>query len=596
MKTKPETIAVLQSSDNPAKVSMLQALVKNPLENPSGDFLAAVETLVNDGDIAVRFWAKKVFSSLPKQSPEIVESELAAEELPFDVLLKKLEDSQSHFIANEVIRKIFEKTSPDIFQSLIKYLGNCKDEIVISFLVKNLGIHFPTEETLTIIAPYLRHTDERVVANAVEGIEAIRSPKAIVLISQMLDHNNHRVKANAAKALAKQDPETAKSIVLRMLQMKDKPHFVIAGCHAIQQIKGEEFLPELVNLITDSVVGENALDAIVGIGGEVAEGYLEAAGEVEDAELKGKIQVALDRVRRSSQLKKVKTTVLNSIHKGKDALVKIGESVKEKIEAQRESKPQEENERVSSDEKKSVAFEYTTGSKIILGSGLVAFISLFLNWVDVGFAARNGIQEGGFLFFFLISYPIYKAYKKESFNKPIAYGLVILSIILMIGYINSATIELFGRSANASSSGAHLFLISLFGLLTGIYKTKNVESSTKDMTSFWEKICDLISNVKKNGRLPSFSFTLQGALDFLKTNTSLVKGIAGIFVFFVLFFSISSFSSSNPISKWSDFPLMIKTGDKDGYKGFHGMKDSQSFTFGQCSMDAAKAAINEKKY
>ncbi len=337
-----EIVTILSAEDNLAKISLLQKLVKTQFNNCSINILTALKALSENKDMAVRFWAKKVYSSL-KPTEEIAYFEtITNEDLSIEFLLQKLATAQSHFIANEVLAKIFIKRDSSAFKPLVEYLKSCSDCTVIAFLVKNLSVYFPDENTLSVIVPYLKNKDDRVVANCIEGLGYITSPKATVLINQMLAHENHRIRANAAKALANKDPVATKKVIRFMLQAKDKPHFVIAGCHAASHLKSAEFLPDLAEIVANPLFSDSALNAIMAIGGESSIGYLEALAEIDDHEVKNKVLQTIKGLKGNSNLQILSNNLAEAIKSSKEGLVSFGKTIMDKAkEVSKETKPKE---------------------------------------------------------------------------------------------------------------------------------------------------------------------------------------------------------------------------------------------------------------
>lgn len=279
MASLQEILAILTSGDASAKVPLLQALFKaSNLSNPDA-FVGVVTDLTKGADTAVRFWAKKVLARIGQQRNPGIQRERAqpghqleavAASMPLELLVRKLETVDSTFVSIDVITKLCESRDAGILQVLIKYLGRCTDVVQISFLTKNLGVYFPSEALLPVLMPFLRHEDDRIVANTIEGIQAIGSSKGIVVFSQMLDHPSNRVRANAARALFEHDAEKTYEVLSRMLQLRDKPHFAISACHAIQQLQDSRYLPLLKDWVEEDLVSESALKAVQAIGGEEA--------------------------------------------------------------------------------------------------------------------------------------------------------------------------------------------------------------------------------------------------------------------------------------------------------------------------------------
>ncbi len=111
-------------------------------------------------------------------------------------------------------------------------------------------------------------------------------------------------------------------------------------------------------------------------------------------------------------------------------------------------------------------------NKLILASGLIAIISLFLPWVDLGFVSASGFQQQGYIFLIAFIYPVYCVLKNKTINK--IGGLIcgILAIIVSIIYINSKSEGFFGETINASGTGLYLFLIASILLTVAIILDK----------------------------------------------------------------------------------------------------------------------------
>lgn len=118
--------------------------------------------------------------------------------------------------------------------------------------------------------------------------------------------------------------------------------------------------------------------------------------------------------------------------------------------------------------------QLSLGKKIILITTVIALISLFLPWVELGILSASGFQQGGYLFLIAFIYPVYCVLKNTYINK--VGGLVcgIVALIASIAYISSKSDEIFGTAINVAGSGAYLFLISTIGLIIGVVLAKRI--------------------------------------------------------------------------------------------------------------------------
>lgn len=234
------------------QILYLQELLLNEIDIEENAF-ENIRSLCDHSDLAVRFWARKAFNKFyfkfGKEENVFQESFIETTEAT-ELLHKKLISVQeSTFLAISVIEKILRQKDPQSFEFLTAYLQKSQDNFQISFLTKHLCIYFPSDELLKKILPYLKHPDDRVVANTIEGIERLKTDKGISIFTQMLRHNNHRVRANSLKALARYNKEKTFAALNEMLKMREKPHFVISACYAVKELKDPAYLPVLdVNL------------------------------------------------------------------------------------------------------------------------------------------------------------------------------------------------------------------------------------------------------------------------------------------------------------------------------------------------------------
>ncbi len=332
MSSPQKILDILNSQNNQAKIAILQSLAQDDNYDLPNIVVKKIENMTQDSDVAICFWAKKIYSAIRNKGQQLEETLNLNDSLTLTELFKIVEEpSSTQHKTLKALERIFQKKEPNSYGQIVNFLRKCQNKVIISFLVKNLGIFYPSEKTLVIIFPYLKSDDERVIANAIEGIASIPTKKSVEVITQLLNHKNHRIKANATKALAKQNPETAKSAILDMLKAKEKPHYIIAACHAIDYINCEDFLPELIKLIPNTLVGEIALEATVTIGGEIAAGYLKELQNSCDLEMNKKINLAINKIERKTQLKEVEVVITGALDKSKEVVTKISNSIMGKL-------------------------------------------------------------------------------------------------------------------------------------------------------------------------------------------------------------------------------------------------------------------------
>jgi hypothetical protein len=264
----------------------------------SKDLFEALYDLKFHSDMGVKFWAKKVLNTFelkgkkdenrrPPATP-IDESPLPEEEsadtgaAPADAAVPPAKPEAPAPAKNRVIdvsdlcRRFeeapesltFEDLSdlcdariPQMFEPLLGYLQECHDIQKLSYLTKQLGKAYPREELYQHLAPFLKHEDVRIIANTVEGLAALGSPKVFVILAQMLEHPDNRVRSNVAVAVGQFDKDQAYSILEKMISLAGKAHMQASACHAIKELDDPRFFPLLKPIMTDELLLPLALQA-----------------------------------------------------------------------------------------------------------------------------------------------------------------------------------------------------------------------------------------------------------------------------------------------------------------------------------------------
>lgn len=113
---------------------------------------------------------------------------------------------------------------------------------------------------------------------------------------------------------------------------------------------------------------------------------------------------------------------------------------------------------------------WDSGAKIIFVAACAATLSMFMDWVSIGFASQSGLAQGAFLLLGLWVYPVLMLLKGLPIRRSWGIGLSCASVVLTAIYIGSKSIEVFGKTINAAATGAWLFLLVSMALTVGIAK------------------------------------------------------------------------------------------------------------------------------
>ena len=113
---------------------------------------------------------------------------------------------------------------------------------------------------------------------------------------------------------------------------------------------------------------------------------------------------------------------------------------------------------------------WNVGGKTIFAAACAAIFSMLLKWVSVGPLSQNGLSQGAVLLLGLWVYPVLMLLKNKPINQIAGLACSILSVLFTLGFITSKSVEMFGKTVNASGSGAWLFLLASIALIIGVLK------------------------------------------------------------------------------------------------------------------------------
>ena len=148
---------------------------------------------------------------------------------------KEIYDVASRQQKLDMVRVIIERKDPSALEFVQDALPQEQDVFVISALVKAAGI-LGERRTISTLQPYLGHSDGRVRANAVEGLEAIGDEMGWPLIVPLLNDKDHRVRANAARALLHFDEKEARNLVEELIN-SSKPNERATALYFLRTVK-----------------------------------------------------------------------------------------------------------------------------------------------------------------------------------------------------------------------------------------------------------------------------------------------------------------------------------------------------------------------
>ena len=176
--------------------------------------------------------------------------------------------------------------------ALEKYLDTCTEPRHISWLVKNLPQVYPDAQQIPLLKTFLAHSDDRIVANTIEGLESLEHPDTFSIFAQMLTHPSHRVRSVAAAALARANPEEARNLLFNMLNQDDAEE-IKAACHAIRHLRGENYLELVLPLLNRRKTREEASRTVAWLIFQNLSDYFELPEIKQRTDLKARIAASV---------------------------------------------------------------------------------------------------------------------------------------------------------------------------------------------------------------------------------------------------------------------------------------------------------------
>ncbi len=258
--------ADLSHADEHVRLQAVQKIILYPSfeKKEIPRFLRVLLNNLQDNSTAVRYYAKKAFARLKESlgsselaliMPSLLEdgADLSWEKQPTFVYGTKeywlYELSSIDFkIRVKAIIELSRTPSPAVAERIFELLGEERHEHVIATLVKYLA-HFQDPRYFETVLPYLRHPDNRVRANTIEGLEIAGDSRAAVHLIPLLSDPDNRVRANAAKYLMGSHPDDVVRTITEMLGsehewMRDSAIFLIEKA---KPANSEELLLQLAS-------------------------------------------------------------------------------------------------------------------------------------------------------------------------------------------------------------------------------------------------------------------------------------------------------------------------------------------------------------
>lgn len=237
-----ELLFHLSSNDYKIKIKAVGELG----EMSSIEAYEALKLMLKKNDSVLRPHIKtalgKIEAALKKNDVEIIDkiSEAGQGEkksggLNYDVFLKYINDEEPKNRISVLAACSKIGRDPRIAEILTDRLASESHPFVVASILINLG-RVGGEDCIDILASFLMHQDARIRANAVEGLDFLQTPQAILQILKAAGDSDPRVMANVARALLNVDNQYVENQLLAMLGSGDQAQ-IDAANYVIDRIK-----------------------------------------------------------------------------------------------------------------------------------------------------------------------------------------------------------------------------------------------------------------------------------------------------------------------------------------------------------------------
>jgi len=225
------------------------------------------------------------------------------EKTELDLLILENHLKNSDFkVRLDAVAAVEELDYKGALSKLLVFLEKEEHPWVISKFVKVVGLIGHIEE-LEILVKYLDNDDERIRANCIEGISAIKGTEKYQYIMEALDDRSSRVRANALNALKHLGGKEFAALLKQMVNSTDEDvrHSVLFVLKNMNNQLGKHCLLKLMNDRAPDIQIKSAefLGQFKEI--EVVKVLTEAAKSSDSKKLKHQCIKSLDRIRKQAK-------------------------------------------------------------------------------------------------------------------------------------------------------------------------------------------------------------------------------------------------------------------------------------------------------
>lgn len=256
-----EVLQFLNSRDQEEQVNAIALF--DMLDNKEG-YSKIIDILVNGNQVPLRLSVLNTFASLGsiKPAPDIIE-------LLKTSTIDPLRIGILHYFGNIEIKRLDPFLQYQLFDTLQEICRSHASNTLRAMAIKIWVQYGPLDKTVGFIMEALRDKDNRVVANAIDGLNYINYPGIVHILLPYLKHEVPRIRANCIVTLWKY-PEARDQVqdALNELLHSDNIGYIISGVWTAGEVKDTSQAEYLKGMLSrqDKEIQRNVPIALLKLG------------------------------------------------------------------------------------------------------------------------------------------------------------------------------------------------------------------------------------------------------------------------------------------------------------------------------------------
>ncbi|NLM24800.1 MAG: hypothetical protein GX208_01595 [Firmicutes bacterium] len=117
---------------------------------------------------------------------------------------------------------------------------------------------------------------------------------------------------------------------------------------------------------------------------------------------------------------------------------------------------------------KNYRVDWNLGGIIIFLSLLVAIVSLFMTWIDLGPMTWNGLDQKGYISLLFWIYPLVRLFQNKKIHSIIGIISAAAAIALVLFFLTDLSVDFYVVEFNVTGIGVYVFVVAAIALALGV--------------------------------------------------------------------------------------------------------------------------------